>query len=82
MEDAKASLCIQMAGAEGLEAQLRKIWVQMLVWFDERWRRFAVFAGLAVRFLGWRWVAVEFGRKNSGEFPMGRLFRLECGHSL
>ncbi len=41
MEDAKASLCIQMAGAEGLEAQLRKIWVQMLVWFDE-WEDYLV----------------------------------------
>ncbi len=71
-----------MAGAEGLETQPRRIRVRMLVWFGESWWPFAVFAGLAVRFSGWGWVSIEFGRKNSGGLPMGRLFRLERGHSL
>jgi len=48
----KGTCCIQGAGAEEIGGTSRKVLVRVPSWLDESWRVFAIFAVLAVRFLG------------------------------
>ena len=48
----KGTCCIQRASAEEIGGTTRKVLVRMPSWLDESWRVFAIFAVLAVRFLG------------------------------